>query len=111
MIEHAQNNVNDISINDINNICSEITNMFVELASKRFGMSNSIHTIPKTNRPHKQRFGFQCHNARKQYHDAKRAFKLNPPQTTKTNLNNCSKKYKSTLNYHINKFNPQQKKS
>lgn len=41
----------------------------------------------------------------KNYHDTKRAYNLNPFQTTKTNLNNCSKKLKSTLNFHINKFN------
>lgn len=81
MIEHAQNNVNDRYINDINNICSEITNLFVESASRSFGIHNSMLTIPKTKRPHKQWFGFQYQNARKNYHDAKRAYDLNPSQT------------------------------
>lgn len=104
-IEHAQNNVNDTCINDINNLCSEITNIFVESASKSFGINNSMHTTLKTNRPHKQWFGIQCQNARKNYHDAKRAYNINPSRTTKTNLNNCSKDYKKTLNFHINKYN------
>lgn len=94
-IEHAQNNVNDTCINDINNICSEITNLFVESASRSFGINNNKLTIPKTNRPHKQWLGFQCQIARKNYHDAKRAYNLNPSHTTKTNLNNCSKNIKA----------------
>lgn len=82
-IEHAQNNVNDTCINDINNLCSEITNIFVESASKSFGINNSMHTTLKTNRPHKQWFGIQCQNARKNYHDAKRANYITHPEQLK----------------------------
>ncbi|MEW8544510.1 MAG: hypothetical protein AB2693_13350, partial [Candidatus Thiodiazotropha sp.] len=104
-LENAHRNVDDVDTDCIDNICTQISNMFTESAEITFGGSKKQYKDQRTNKPNKRWFGFQCKNSRKKYHIAKRMHSLNPSQTTKDNLKRCSNDYKRTLNLHINKFN------
>lgn len=88
---NVQENISSVNADNINAICTKI------------GDINNNNNEDKTNS--KKWFGHNCHNARRNYHIARKINNVNPSETNKKNLKTASKNYKQTLNFHINQFN------
>ena len=104
-LEIAHRNVDSVNNACIDDICSQISNIFTDSADKTFDGSKYQYSDKQTNKTNKRWFGFQCKNSRKKYHIAKRIHSQNPSQTTTDNLKRYSNEYKRTLNLHINRYN------
>ena len=88
----------------INQIALEISSIFQKSASQTCNMKPKVQNY-SNNKSDKQWFGFRCRNARVKYMSARKRFNKRPTQVNKEELHAASKKYKNTLNFHINKHN------
>ena len=102
-MEQVQRNTENITKDNINDICSKISAIFIDSADKSFPGQSSCNNDDKTT--HKRWFGTKCQSARKKYHLARRINRLTPSSINKQNLKEASQHYKRTMNFHINKFN------
>ncbi|MEW8548549.1 MAG: reverse transcriptase family protein, partial [Candidatus Thiodiazotropha sp.] len=95
-------NTNTITKDDINSICSTISDIFSNSAE----VSMTVNTNSDSNFRHKNDkpwYGHQCRNARKQYHLAKKRCNRNPTQSNRSSLIQASKSYKKKMNFHISR--------
>ena len=99
-LEQVQRNTENITKDNINDICSKI---FIDSADKSFPGQSSRNNDDNTT--HKRWFGAQCKSARKKYHHARRINRLTPSSINKQSLKEASQQYKRTMNFHINEFN------
>ena len=102
-LEQVQRNTENITMDNINDICSKISAIFIDSADKSFPGQPSRNNDDNTT--HKRWFGAQCKSARKKYHLARRINRLTPSTINKQNLKEASQQYKRTMNLHSNKFN------
>lgn len=95
----ACENTRDLNSDSINDIVVQISSLFkisataVESTRKKFVLENKS----------KPWFGYQCNNARKKYHLAKKIHRRYSSDYTKEQLLTTSKSYKKTMNKFINK--------
>ena len=76
---HQSNNLN---MNDINQICTEIGSIFVSAAETTSGKSSASHKfISDNNKDSKPWFSYICKNARRKYHIAGKVNKIKPSAT------------------------------
>ena len=102
-LRNACDNSEDVTKENINEMCSQITDIFIESAHKSFP-NTKTNSNTFQNKQHKRWFGPRCQAARRKYHIARKVHSLNPSHTNKVNLKNASKSYKSVMNIFINKF-------
>ena len=102
-IQNMHKNVNIINSQNINLLCTEIGQVFTNAAEQSFPSPDPAAFEKKANS--KTWFGYQCQNARRKYHKAKKINKKNPSDENKSNLKHASKAYKCKMNFYINKHN------
>ena len=98
-----QMNLHSITSVDINMICKTIGEIFTKASNETF-LDVNIKTADKNNIS-KRWFGYQCQNARRKYHLARKINNINPSETNRNNLKAASKTYTRTMNFYINKHN------
>ena len=98
-----QINLHSITSVDINMICKTIGEIFTKASNETF-LDVNIKTIHKNNSS-KQWFGYQCQNARRKYHLARKINNINPSEAIRNNLKAASKTYKRRINFYFNKNN------
>lgn len=82
----------------IDQVTRQLAETFIEAAKKSFPVNPR-----KANQHDKQWFGPQCRSARKRYHFARQKYKRFRNSYYRKLLNESSKFYKKTMNFHINK--------
>ena len=100
---NIRENLNSINLEQINSVYMEIGQVFTNASVKIFPLAYSPVSGNKTKS--KRWFGYQCENARRKYHKARKTNKKQPSDTNRTNLETASKTYKNTTNFYINKHN------
>ena len=90
---------------EINNIVSQINNLYIRTAKTTFRKLNAISTKVKRSKPW---FGLQCHKAQKKYHTARRLNNIENSNASRRKMINSCKRYKSTMkkyrNLHLQKL-------
>ena len=98
MNNQTQENIDQIT-QKLQDIFQEAENLnFEKRSSKQFA------TYPQ-NKPW---FGPKCHQARRNYHDAKQSYEKEKNDTNKLKLKHASTQYKRTMNYFINEYKHKQ---
>ena len=100
-MQNMHKNVNIIDLENINSLCTEIGQVFTNASEQSFPSVSSVTTEKKANS--KSWFGYQCQDARRKYHRARKINKKYPSDTNKSNLKNASKACKRMMNFYINK--------
>ena len=102
-VQNMHSSVNYVDSDKINSLCNDIGQVFQNAAEQSFPPVKPASSGRKPNS--KNWFGYQCENARRKYHKARKRNKKRPTDSNKLNLKNASKAYKKTMNFHINKHN------
>jgi hypothetical protein len=87
----------DITQNNIDNITSDIANIFNKCALETFG-TKTIHVTNNSLPINKQWFNNNCHTLRDKYHRTRKMYNKYKTHFFKTQLKNISKQYKNALN-------------
>ena len=101
-IQTIQNKNENISINDIDSILNRIAGCFKAAADSTFSTQQKVLFKRKDN--DQIWFGNDCNQARNEYNKAKQRNNKFPTSSNKKFLTEKSKKYKYTMNKHINKY-------
>ena len=104
-IEHQLNQQitgDEIDQNFMDNISSQLSNIFLDSASASFETATPNKRSDKSNKPW---FGSACKVARRKYNNAKKKFNIHRSNLNRRNLLNASKNYKGIMNKFINKYN------
>ena len=102
-VQNMHLSVNCVDSDKINSLCTDIGHVFQNAAEQSFPPAKPASSKRKPNS--KNWFGYQCENARRKYHKARKRNKKRPTDSNKLDLKNASKAYKKTMNFHINKHN------
>ena len=103
---NMQENISSVNADNINAICTKIGELFADASDKSFPTSTYINNNNNEDKINSKKwFGHNCHNARRNYHIARKINNVNPSETNKKNLKTASKNYKQTMNFHINQYN------
>ena len=100
-ITSANNNTNSISVDKINEICHQFSDIFSNAA--QLCIKNDSNSNPYKGK--KVWIGRECQKARKHYHAYKTKHSKYPSLSTRNKLIQASKTYKKNINYFINKHN------
>lgn len=90
----------DTNQQTIDSVTEDLAKLFKQSATKTFGTRKRFNK-KKQNKPW---YGVKCSTARTNYHQARKRYNRFKTNQNKQNLNELSKKYKSTMNQEINKY-------